>query len=233
MNFSKTYERLRTECLRRIQRGDLTNSELSRQTRLSKSHLSKFLHAHGRLSSSAADRILEALDLTAGDLVDFGQHLHSRQLSDIAVPVISHSAALFQPEIGPRAAEMWLTLSHKQVRSLLARCVPSRRSWRRFVAVRIDRNGAESMNRRDYEGAIAVIDRHYNSLQAFDPLRPNLYVMRDGAQVMLRYIDRIGTHLVIRAANSEIRANLIEVPTHANPGEYIAGRVVLIIINEV
>ena len=232
MNFSKTHERLRTECLRRIHRGDLTNTELSRQTRLRKSHLSKFLHAHGRLSFSAADRILEALHLTAGDLVDFGRHLHSRAMSDLAVPGVSHTAALFEPEIGPRAVEMWFSLPHKQVRSLRVRCVPSRQSWRRFVAVRIDRKGAESMNRQDYEGAIAVIDRHYNSLYSLDTVRPNLYVMREGVKVLLRYIDRIGTHLVIRAANSDIPANLIEVPTHANPGEYIAGRVVLI-INEV
>ena len=88
------------------------------------------------------------------------------------------------------------------------------------------------MDRLFYEGAIAIIDRHYNSLVAYHPPQQNLYAVRDDVRVVLRYIDAIGTHLVIRPRSIEVSANLIEIAANANPGEYIAGRVALI-LNEV
>ena len=80
-----------------------------------------------------------------------------------------------------------------------------------------------------YEGAIAVIDRHYNSLIAYDPPRPNLYAVRDGQRVALRYIDVTRTHLVLRPLSIGAPANLIEIAPEASPGEYIAGRVAFIL----
>jgi hypothetical protein len=44
---------------------------------------------------------------------------------------------------------------------------------------------------------------------------------------VLRYIDPIGSQLIIRALNIGISANLIEMGANTNPGEYIAGRVAM------
>jgi len=233
MNFSQMHERVRTEMLRRIQRGDLTVSLLSRQTGFGRSHVSNFLHSRGRLSIDALDRILDAQRLTAEDLIELSPRVLSRSAyRDVAVPVVSHTAALFEPEIRPSSIRMWLSLPPVSLHAPRPRPLPSRHDWRRFVAIRIDRDGAKSIDRFVHEGAIAVIDRHYNSLVVCHPPRPNLYAVRDGVRLVLRYIDRIENHLIARPMSIEFSANLIEVAANANPGEYIAGRVALI-LNEV
>ncbi|MBS1998196.1 MAG: helix-turn-helix transcriptional regulator [Cyanobacteria bacterium SZAS LIN-2] len=206
----------------------MTNAELSRLTGLSKSHVSKFLHGQGQLSFRAADCIRKALHLGVEDLVTFSQPPDSRSVHYVKIPLVSHSAALFEPEIGSAAVEIWLWVSNKDLPAPGPRRFSSRQSWRRFIAVRIDHDGALSMGQPANVGAIAVIDRHYSSLRLYDPDRPNLYAIADGNHVALRYIDRIGNHLVIRPANMAFPASLIEINADTSAGQYIAGRVVII-----
>jgi hypothetical protein len=228
MNISQMHERLRTVLLRKVQRGHLSVTLLSSQTGLGKSHISRYLHAQGQLSIHALDRILEAQHLGAEDLVDNGRRIRSRAQRVELVPLVSHPDALFEPDIRPGSVSMWLHLASEQLQSLRHHRVASRRSWRRFVAIRIERDEASPMDPVLYEGAIAVIDRHYNSLAAYHPPRQNMYAVRDGVRVMLRYIDKTGTHLIIRPRSIAHPANLIEIAAPANPGEYIAGRVAFI-----
>jgi hypothetical protein len=228
MNFSQMHERLRTVLLRRIQRGDLSITLLSRQTGLGKSHLSRYLHAQGQLSLLALDRVLEAQHLGSEDLVDFGNQVQSRALRTELVPLVSHPDALFEPDIRPSTVSMWLHLPSEELQSLRRTSVASRRSWRRFVAIRIGRDDAYAMDPILYEGAIAIVDRHYNSLAAHHPPRQNVYAVRDGIRVLLRYIDTTRTHLIIRPRSIASPANLIEIATNIHPGEYIAGRVAFI-----
>lgn len=228
MNFSQLHERLRTVLLRHIQRGDVSITLLARQTGLGKSHLSRFLHGGGQLSIRALDRILRAQHLGAEDLVDYGQHPRSRVQRPELVPLLSHASALFEPDIKTASVRMWLHLPSEELQSLRHPRVASRRSWRRFVAIRIGPDDANPMDPVLYEGAIAVIDRHYNSLAAYDPPRQNVYAVRDGLRVMLRHIDTTGTHLIIRPRSIAYPPSLIEISTHANPGEYIAGRVAFV-----
>jgi hypothetical protein len=94
--------------------------------------------------------------------------------------------------------------------------------------MRIDLDGAQAMNRPECNGAIAVVDRHYNSLRIYDTSRENLYAVQDRSQVVLRHIDMAEKHLVLRPANIEYRASLIEIPELAKARDYIAGRVAII-----
>ena len=232
MNFSQMHERLRTEMVRRIQRGEASVTLLSKQTGFGRSHVSNFLHSRVRLSVDALDRFLEAQQMTAEDLIGFRPRARSGAGTTM-IPVVTPSAALFEPDIRTGGVRAWLSLPDEYLRSLPSRAVASRHSWRRFVAIRVDPEVARSMGREQYAGAIAVIDRHYNSLHLHHPARPNLYVVRgEGAQVVLRYIDRIANQLIVRPANIEFPPSLIEVPPKVNPGEYIAGRVALM-LNEV
>ena len=80
--------------------------------------------------------------------------------------------------------------------------------------------------------ALAVIDRHYNSLIPYRAGRPNLYAVRDGARVALRHADFAVNRLVVRPLSMAFPVGLIEIGPEASPGEFIAGRVVLI-LNEV
>jgi len=227
MNFSHMHERLRKACLRRIKRGQLTITLLAGFTGLSKSHLSRFLHADGQLSFKAANGVLKALNVEAEDLFKFSHQRQTRTALDVKVPVLSRNSALFEPEVGPYAVETWLSVPHRELPPPRPLRVSVRQSWRRFIAIRIDHEGAQSLGRPDYIGAIAVIDRHCISLRLYDPKLPNLYAIQDGNQVALGYIDRVETHLVVRPANILVSPKLIDF-TIVDPGEYIAGRVALI-----
>ena len=231
MTISQMHERLRTELLRRIQRGDLTVTLLSQQTGFGRSHVSNFLHARARLSIDALDRILAAQHLAAEDLLQLGSTapFGTSNITSDQVPVVSHSSALFEPVIRPNAVHMMLQLPPGALKSLHARMVASRRTWERFVAVRMDNDSADSMKPLLYEGAIAVIDRHYNSLRAHHEARPNLYAVRDNARLILRYAEYTDTRLVLRPLNIQYPVNLIEIDPEHSPGEYIAGRVVFIL----
>ena len=78
------------------------------------------------------------------------------------VPVVSHNSALFEPYIRPSAVQMMLQLPAGALRSLKPKAVASRRSWQRFVAIRIAHADALPMDPLLFPDALAVIDRHYN-----------------------------------------------------------------------
>jgi len=231
MNFTQMHERLRTELLRRIQRGTLSVSLLARQTGFGQAHLSNFLHSRRHLSLEAMDRILAAQHLTAGDLLP-ANHLsvdlhHGSELS--TVPVVSHSVALFEPNIRPAAVQSMLHLPSGALQSVRARASVGRRTWQRFVVIRILSADALPMEPLVLPDALAVIDRHYNSLAAYRPNRPNLYAVRHQARLILRYLDYLAERLVLRPHNLAFPVDLIESePDHA-PNELIVGRVVLIL----
>ena len=77
--------------------------------------------------------------------------------------------------------------------------------------------------------AIALIDRHYNSLLPYRPNRPNLYAVRHGAHLTLRYVDFVANRLVLRPHNIAFPVDLIEVDSDESPGELLAGRIALIL----
>jgi hypothetical protein len=74
-----------------------------------------------------------------------------------------------------------------------------------------------------------VIDRHYNALVPYRAGRPNLYAVRGGAHLVLRYADFAEAQLVLRPLSMSFPVDLIEIGPDASPGEYIAGRVCLTI----
>lgn len=231
MNITQMHERLRMEMLRRIQRGTLTISLLSRQTGLGVSHVSNFLHSRRRLSLAGIDRVLAAQHMAAEDLLDLGSGRGSlRQNGETrSIPVVSQTAALFEPVIRPSAIQMVLNLPPGALHSLKPRAVAARRFWERFVAIRIAHGDARAMEPLLLPDALAVIDRHYNSLIPYHEGRSNLYAVRDGAHLTLRYADYVAMRLVLRPLNLASPIDLIEIGSDTSPGEFIAGRVVLII----
>jgi transcriptional regulator with XRE-family HTH domain len=231
MNFTQMHERLRLELLRRIQRGTVSVSLLARQTGFGQSHLSNFLHSRRQLSLEALDRILAAQHMAAGDLLPAnyqGQALPADGESS-AVPVVSHAAALFEPYIRPSAMQSMLHLPAGLLQSIQGRPSNPRRAWQRFVAVRIPRADALAMEPLILPEAITLIDRHYNSLIPYRPNRPNLYAVRHGAHLTLRYVDFVASRLVLRPHNIAFPVDLLEVDSGEPPSELLAGRIALIL----
>jgi transcriptional regulator with XRE-family HTH domain len=231
MNFTQMQERLRLELLRRIQRGSLSVSLLARQTGFGQPHLSNFLHGRRQLSLEAVDRILAAQHLTAADLLPA---LH--QAGDLPgdeessrVPIVSHAAALFEPFIRPSAVQSMLHLPAGVLQTLRARASNPRRAWQRFVAVRALAGDALPMEPLLLPDALVLLDRHYNSLMPYRPNRPNLYAVRHGAHLTLRFVDFIANRLVLRPHNIAFPVDLIEIDPGEAPSDLIAGRVALIL----
>lgn len=233
MNFTQMHERLRLELLRRIERGTLSVSLLARQTGIGQAHVSNFLRSRRRLSLEAIDRILAAQLLGASDLLPATGLADPAELeARDSVPIVSHAAGLFEPIIRPTAMQGRLHLPAGALRSLRSRVAPSRRAWQRFVAVRIAPAEALAMEPLVQPDAVALIDRHYNSLHPYRPNRPNLYAVRHGAHLQLRYADFLQNRLVLRPANLVFPVELLEIAPGETPADLIAGRVALL-VNEV
>jgi transcriptional regulator with XRE-family HTH domain len=231
MNFTQMHERLRLELLRRIQRGTVSVSLLARQTGFGQSHLSNFLHSRRQLSLEALDRILAAQHMAASDLVPAVSSGDSRAIEEdeSAVPVVSQTTALFEPLIRPSATQFLLHLPAAQLQSIRVRASNTRRAWQRFVAVRVSAADALPMEPLVLPEALALIDRHYNSLIPYRPGRPNLYAVRHGSHLTLRYVDFSANRLILRPHNIAFPVDLIEVDSGLPPSELIAGRVALIL----
>ncbi len=187
MNFTQMHEHLRLELLRRIRRGTLSVSLLARQTGFGQSHISNFLHNRRQLSLEAMDRILLAQHLEAADLLPFTQQAGDWPDDDDSslIPVVSHVTALFEPYIRRTAVLSMLHLPAGFIETLRARVSNPRRAWQRFVAVRIPSADALPMEPLLLPDAIALLDRHYNSLMPYRPNRPNVYAVRHGSHLTL------------------------------------------------
>lgn len=235
MNFTQMHERLRLELLRRIQRGTLSVSLLARQTGLAKPHISNFLRSRRKLSLEALDRVLASQRLIAADLLPMTirmEEFYTERVSS-EVPLVSHSAALFEPVIRPSAIKTVVHVPAGLLESVREPRGPlSRRTWERFVAVRIPSGDTLPMEPVVFSKAIALIDRHYNSFVRYWPDRPNLYAVRHGSHLVLRYADFLAGRLVLRPHNVLFPLDLIEIGDGESPGDLLAGRVVLI-LNEV
>jgi hypothetical protein len=231
MNFTQIHERLRLELLRRIQRGTVSVSLLARQTGLGQPHLSNFLHSRRQLSLEAIDRVLAAQHLAAGDLLPATHQAFALPAEEerSTVPIVSHAVALFEPFIRPSAVQAMLYLPAGVLQTVRARASNTRRAWQRFVAVRIPAADALPMEPLVLPEAIALLDRHYTSLAPYRPNRPNLYAVRHGAHLTLRYVDFLSNRLVLRPHNIAFPVDLIEVDPNESPSDLLAGRIALIL----
>ena len=234
MNFSQMHERLRLELLRRIQRGTLSVSLLARQTGFGQPHLSNFLHSRRQLSLEAMDRILAAQRLTVADLLPAlrQEALWREDESSGAVPVVSHATALFEPVIRPTAIQFMMHLPPAALETVRARATNVRRAWQRFVAVRVAAADALPMEPLVLPEALVLIDRHYNLLLPYRPSRPNLYAIRHGAHLTVRYAEFQAGRLILRPHNIAFPVELIAVNPDESPGDWLVGRVALI-LNEI
>jgi hypothetical protein len=230
MNLTQMHEHLRLELVRRIQRGTLSVSLLSRETGFGQSHLSNFLRNKGQLSLRAMDRILNAQHIAALDLLPSKHDAERPADGEISpVPVVSHGAALFEPFIRPATAQSILHLPPGLFRTIRARTTAVRRGWQRFVAVRIPPADALPMDPIVLPEALAVIDRHYNSLLPYRSHRLTLYAVRDRGHLKLRYVDFSDDRLILRPHNVAYPVELLQAAPDEAPSDLIAGRVALLL----
>jgi len=230
MNFTQMHERLRLELLRRIQRGSLSVSLLARQTGFKQSHLSNFLHCRRQLSLGGMDRVLAAQHLGAADLLPANAQPAFQSGEEIAlVPVVSHATAMHEPVVRPSAVLSLIWVPAALLLSTRSRPASNRKTWERFVAIPVSAADAMAMDPVVQPDAIALLDRHYNSLAQYRPARQNVYALRKDARLKLRYADFMLSRLVLRPHNGAYPVELSEMEPGESPGDLIVGRVILIL----
>lgn len=142
-----------------------------------------------------------------------------------AIPIVSQSAAMSSPAIPVRGSRDTIQLPEGWLASQPVRRAISRRSWERFVAVRITAAQALAMEPLLRTGGLVVLDRHYNSLAVCRPPHPNIYGVRVGAQLVFRHVSFESCRLVLRPRALDYPVELIELAPHDSPSDLIVGRV--------
>jgi transcriptional regulator with XRE-family HTH domain len=232
MNFQDLHELVRAELVRRIERGTLTGNRLAQQAGFQQAHISNFLNKKRALSLEGLDRVLKAqgltveqvlpVDLAAGTTEEEREHVEE-------VPIVSPSAAIHDAQIAAAAVIETVPVVRARLDENRARPAPRRGQWERFVAVRVDAQQAAAMSPVLAVGALAIIDRHYNSLAQYRANQPNIYAVRSGLMLMLRYVDFDERHLILRPFLREFPVQLIGLREGESPADYVVGRICMVV----
>ena len=91
--------------------------------------------------------------------------------------------------------------------------------------MRVDAQQAAAMAPVLASGAIAVIDRHYNSLQPYKKGEQNMYAVRKDGGCTVKYVEVDGNNLVLRPHNQAYPVSVINVEEGQTVSDYIVGRV--------
>lgn len=234
MNFSDLHEHLRLELLRRIQTNLLTGSRLAQQTGFRQAHISNFLNRKRALSLEGLDRVLasqnlsirEILPSTSVDLSAAGEPPADSHVQ--AVPLVSSSAAMRDPVISPEETLEEIRVSTSLLQENTPRSSPAREHWRRFVAVRAEAQHAAAMKPHLAPGAVVILDRHYTSLALYRANQPNIYAVRSGDSLQLRFAEFYDDQLILRPSNIAFPVQLQSVDRDQSPSDLIIGRACLV-----
>jgi transcriptional regulator with XRE-family HTH domain len=232
MNFQDLHELLRLELLRRIERGTLTRTRLAQQAGFQQAHISNFLNRKRALSLEGLDRVLAAQNLSVDQILplDLKAVAAPTQSSDPIeiVPVVSPSAAMDEARISPASIIETIQVSASRLNDNRARPSTRHAHWQRFLAIRADTQQAAAMDPLLAPGAIAVLDRHYNSLAPYRAHQPTLYAVRCGGALLLRFVEYDEGRLILRPYSRAFPVQLLHLATHGSPADYLVGRVCLV-----
>ncbi|MGB9076278.1 MAG: hypothetical protein WCC26_05535 [Terracidiphilus sp.] len=233
MTFSQLHECLRLELVRRIQRGTLTVSLLSRQTGLAQAHVSNFLLGKRGLSRNSMDRVLHAQRLEVDDLLPYRETRDAKIFSvgDIAViPVVSYATAATVPILHRSDALEGMPLSAATLKSMRARAPNRRLSWERFVAVRVLGADALPMHPLIVPRTLVLIDRLDTLPDRHRSRKPKLFAVRRGGGLAFRYAEFQADRLILRPHNLAFPVDVLAFDEDTR-NTIIVGRVA-IVLNE-
>jgi transcriptional regulator with XRE-family HTH domain len=244
MSFVSLQENLRKELRKRIDTGALTGMELARRTKFTQAHISNFLNGKRGLKLSALDRVTRAIGLSLYDLLD------ARQLEKYAatppgadeeyadVPLVEGRIAAGSEVIVNEEVKEVLKFRRaflKRIRMELAGLPPGagwgeRSGWTRFVLIKVDVREGMSMWPRLGPSSTLLVDRHFNSLQAYRKGERNMYAVRrpDGCTVKYVEVEGDPAHahlLVLRPHNPDYPVEVIPIEEGQTYADMLIGRI--------
>ena len=232
MSFVSLQESLRRAIRKRIDSGELTGMELARRTGFTQAHVSNFLNRKRGLKLSALDRMLKAIGLSLYDLLNphelvrFAAVPPSHDEEYEAVPLVEGQIAAGTEVIVNEAVKELLKFRRgflERIRADLA--APPRKSWTRFVLIRIDQKEGMSMWPRLNPGSTILVDRHYNSLRPYRKNDRNMYAVRKGEGCTVKYLELSGSLLILRPQNPDYPVEAFPIEEGQTYADLIVGRV--------
>ena len=230
MRLQDLQDKLRAHIRARIDRGELTGTGLSREAGFQQGHLSNFLNARRGLSLESMDRLLDTLNIGVLDLADLKdierRASHPAGASGFeSVAVVSGEQAARLPRFTPEQVRESRNFSKSFLRKLKPNDASNRSEWLRFVLLQLDAKAAGGMFPHIPAGATLLVDRHYNSLQPYRRLQPNIYAVNAEARCLIGYVSVSGDHLVLRPQNPQHSVELVRIDRGRSYHDYIVGRV--------
>lgn len=244
MSFVALQESLRRELRKRIEAGNLTGMELARRTGFTQAHVSNFLNRKRGLKLPALDRMLKAIGLTLYDLLNphelvrFAAVPPGTDEEYAEIPLVEGAIAAGSEVIVNEEVKELL----KFRRTFLGRiqadlAAPPRRSWTRFVLIKVDAKEGMSMWPRLNPGSTLLIDRHFNSLRSYRKNDRNMYAVRKGEGCTVKHVEiapgtprgaaaaGAGEFLILRPHNPEYPVEVLPIEEGQTYADLIVGRV--------
>ena len=231
MKFKVLQENLRKALWQRIDEGELTGLRLAEQTGFKQAHISNFLNRKRGLSLEGMDKVLKVQRLSVLDLLD-PDEVNKR--ASIAPPAEADFQNVFLVDAAVAASDAivmnmnvkdMLKFKKSFLRGLRAEREGGRDDWERFVLIRVDAREGMSMYPRLLPGAIALIDRHYNSLKAYRKGESNMYAVNKDGVCTVKYVETTGKQLILRPHNQAYPVEVLTVDDGKKPSDYLIGRI--------
>jgi transcriptional regulator with XRE-family HTH domain len=233
MLISDLQNRVRALVRERIEKGELTGTELANRIGLKQAHISNFLGERRGLSIEAMDRVMEVMRIDVRDLLpEERRKMPQCQGGDAvfdSIPVVT-SDALLQSDFGPEEIVEFLRFKKNFLRRIRPEMANQRMGWQRFVLIKADKDSGEAMRPRLLPGATMLIDRHYNSLRSYRRREANVYVVKSGTTCRVRYVELQGEQLTLRPENQKCSLGYIAIDKGRTFADYVVGRVAHIAI---
>jgi transcriptional regulator with XRE-family HTH domain len=230
LDFACLQSRLRRAVLERIRSGQLSGQRLAQIVGVKQPHISNFLHGRRGLSLEAMDRVLRSLEISALDLVPvraLDRFVAAGSDSEYeAVPLVENDALLV-PYPPARAIRNWIKLKRSLLGEMKTATVGRRDAWLRWVLMRVSDEDAAAMYPRIARGALLLVDRHYNSLEAHRAGEVNMCAVRVQERMMVRWVERVGAQLLLRPERSDVPMEIMTIDAKRRYASKIAGRAVL------
>jgi transcriptional regulator with XRE-family HTH domain len=231
MDFIALQDVLRTIVAGRIRAGRLTGVALAEKTGFRQAHVSNFLNRRRGFSIEAMDRVLQVLELDILDLVDPAE---INRRATVSLPTegayasvlrVEASAAINQPVIARASVQEIWKIRQSFLRRLRPDMASARQDWIRFVLFKVNAANGLAMQPVIVAGATLLIDRHYNSLRPYRRGSPNIYAVNREGELLVRYLEVHGSHLLLRPQNRQCPLDAIDISRSKSFADFIVGRV--------
>jgi transcriptional regulator with XRE-family HTH domain len=223
MGFVTQHEKLKLHLKNRIDAGEFTVTEIAKRALLDQATISNIVKGKRGMRPRTADTLMNVLGLSEEALLDPIRSPQKPGGEDI--PIVRHISAMTAPLITRNLVLRQSGITTAAMRRLASRPATDRAAWTRFVAIIVTRGQTKFMRPVISDGALLIIDRHYQRLDAKVRGVPHLYAVNRDGFLSIGYLEPYGQELILRPHIIEIPLQHIPLGVKHSAAQVIVGRV--------